>query len=80
MKSFFHLPFDEMIITLDGVSRLFHLSLASNFFIALLMNEKTACMAAETCLGVTPELVLDDLRADMSSISVSLGSRICINP
>ena len=35
---FFHLPFGEMIITLDDVSFLFHLPIAGRFFTTLVIS------------------------------------------
>lgn len=62
--SSFHISFGEMTIIRDYVSSLFHPHLVGNFFTGPLINWKIVCIEAETYLGVTPGLVLDELIAN----------------
>ena len=56
----FHLPFGEMTITLDDVSSLFHLAIASRFFTTPVISQSLACMVVVRDLGVIEDIVLEE--------------------
>lgn len=58
----FHLSFGEMMITLDDVSYVFHLTLAGSFFTASLTSQKVAHITIVQDLRVTEEQVTNEFR------------------
>lgn len=58
--SSFNLPFGEINITLDDISSLFNLPINGNFFTAIVISQKLACMAVVRDLGFTEEVVLEE--------------------
>lgn len=66
--SSFHLPFGEMTITLNDVSSLFHISLASSFFIDPIISQETIYLTIIEYLRVTQEQVIEEFRHLPNSI------------
>lgn len=60
--SSFHLPFNEMTITLDNVSFLFHLPLEGSFLTTPLTIQELARMTLVHDLGIIEEEVIDKFR------------------
>lgn len=62
--SSFHLPFGEMIITLDDVSSLCHLPIGGRLFIDPVINQTTALLQVMEDLQVPEDVVLADFDAN----------------